>query len=159
MRWFLNITTIVVATAVLFTQSHAAPIIADYSILPQPYSLGQVQQHPVPDPGIGDWISSIYSVIVKVIAKAIHNDRDPKKIEALKDYIKQTRAFVSPALDFIQRYTDPDDVATKNILKAVNTYLSSLDKLTEEPSASHVDIDMESVATSKLMRMLEAVES
>ena len=155
MSLFLNITTIAVATAVLFTQSHTAPITADFSIVPHPYYQGQVQQDSVPDPGIGDWFASIYSVFVKAIAKGLE-DKNPKKIERLKDYIKRMRAFVSPGVNFIRKY-NPDDVATNNLLNAINTYLSSLDKLTEEPSVSQED--MESVATSKLMRMLEVVKS
>ena len=65
------------------------------------------------------------------------------------------RAFVSPGVNFIRKY-NPDDVATNNLLNAINTYLSLLDKLTEEPSVSQEY--MESVATSKLMRMLEVVK-
>ena len=63
------------ATAVLFiiTHSHAALTAADIdvSILPHPYYQGQVEQDPVPDPGIGDWFANIYNVIVKVIAKGL----------------------------------------------------------------------------------------
>lgn len=83
MNLFLNITIIAAATAVLFTHSHAAPIAADVSILPYPYYQGQVQQDPVPDPGIGDWFANIYNVLVKVIAKGL-KDRHPDKINKLK---------------------------------------------------------------------------
>ena len=152
MSLFLNIATIAVATAVMFTQSHTAPIAADLGILPLPYYQGQVQQDSVPDPGFGDWFTNIYNGIVKVIAKALE-DRNPKKIEILKDYIKRMRAFVSPSAKFIQKYY-PDDIAAHNILNAINTYLSSLEELVKDPSMSHED--MESLA--KLMKMLKAVE-
>ena len=132
MNWLLNITIIAVATAVLYTHLHAAPIVVDASILPQPYYQEQVQQDPVPDPGIGDWFASIYNIIVKVIAKGL-KDRDPKKIEALKDYVQRMRDFISPSVDFICQYY-PDDVAAHNILNAINTYLSSLDELVKGPS-------------------------
>ena len=153
MNLFLNITIIAAATAVLFTHSHAAPIAADVSILPYPYYQGQVQQDPVPDPGIGDWFANIYNVLVKVIAKGLE-DRDPKKIEQLKDYIKRMRKFVSPSANFIRQYY-PDDVAAHNILNAINTYLSSLDELVKGPSVHHEDVE----SLAKLMRMLEAVTS
>ena len=133
MNWFLNITIIAVATAVLFTHySHATPIITDVNILPHPYYQGQIQQDPVSDPGIGDWFASIFNIYVKVIAKILE-DRDPKKIEALKGCIKGMRNFVSPGINFIRQYY-PDDVAANNILKAINTYLSSLDELVKGPS-------------------------
>lgn len=83
MNWLVNITIIAVATAVFYTHSHTAPIALDASILPHPH---YQEQDPVPDPGIGDWFASIYNIIVKVIAKGL-KDRDPKKIEALKDYM------------------------------------------------------------------------
>ena len=108
MNWFLNIAIIAAATAVLFTHSHAAPTAADIdvSILPHPYYQGQVEQDPVPDPGIGDWFANIYNVIVKVIAKGLE-DRDPKKIEVLKNYIKRMRKFVSPGANFVRQYVLP----------------------------------------------------
>ena len=143
---------IAVATAVLFTQSHTAPITADFSILPHPYYHGQIQQDSVPDPGIGDWFTNIYSGIVKVIAKGLA-DKNPKKVEILKDYIKRMRDLVSPGANFIQKYY-PDDIAAHNILNAINTYLSSLEELVKEPSMSHEE--MESLA--KLMKMLKAVK-
>ena len=152
MNLFLNITIIAVATAVLFTQSHTAPITADFSILPYPYYQGQIQQDSVPDPGIGDWFTNIYNGIVKVIAKGLE-DKNPKKIEILKDYIKRMRDFVSPGVNFIQKYY-PDDIAAHNILNAINTYLSSLEELVKEPSTSHEE--MESLA--KLVKMLKAVK-
>ena len=141
MNWFLNITIIAAATAVLFAHySHAAPIVTDASILPHPYYQGQVQQDPVSDPGIGDWFSNIFNIIFKIIAKGLE-DRDPKKIKAVKDYIQQTRDFASPGINFLRKYIDPEDTATKNILKAVTTYLSSLEDLVKEPSMlSHEDV-------------------
>ena len=120
MTWLVNITIIAVATAVLYTHSHAAPIVVDASILPHPYYQEQVQQDPVPDPGIGDWFASIYNniiIIVKVIAKGL-KDRDPKKIEALNDYVQRMRNIISPSVDFIHQYY-PDDVAAHNILNAI----------------------------------------
>ena len=152
MNLFLNITIIAVATAVLFTQSHTALITADFSILPYPYYQGQIQQNSVPDPGIGDWFTNIYNGIVKAIAKGLE-DKNPKKIEILKDYIKRMRDFVSPGVNFIQKYY-PDDIAAHNILNAINTYLSSLEELVKEPSMSHEE--MESLA--KLVKMLKAVK-
>jgi hypothetical protein len=135
MNWFL---IIAVATAVLFTYSHAAPIAIDASILPHLYNQGQVQQDPVPDPGIGDWFSRVYDIIVKVIAKGL-KDRNPKKIEALKDYIQRMRSLISPGVNFIRQYY-PDDIAAHNILNAMNTYLSSLDELVKGPSVHHKDV-------------------
>ena len=135
MKLYLNITIIAAATAVLFTHSHAALIAADVSILPHPNYQGQVQQDPVPNPGIGDWFANIYNVIFKVIAKALEHDRDPKKIEALKDYniIEQMRNILSPGANFIRQY-NTDDVVANNLLNAMNNYLSSLEKLVKEPS-------------------------
>ena len=137
MNWLVNITIIAVATAVFYIHSHAAPIAGavDASILPHPH---YQEQDPVPDPGIGDWFASIYNIIVKIIAKGL-KDRDPKKIEALKDYVQRMRNFISPSVDFIHQYY-PDDIAAHNILNAINTYLSSLDELVKGPNVHHEDV-------------------
>ena len=154
MSAFFNIAVIIaVAAAVLFIPSTAAPLSRDLTILPYPYYAGQIQQDSVPDPGIGDWFTNIYNGISKIIAKGL-KDRNPKKIEAVKDYIKRMRALVAPAASFIRQYY-PDDVAAHNILNAINTYLSSLDRLVEGPSTS--DKDIKSLA--KLIKMLEVVTS
>ena len=142
-----------VAIAMLFTQSHAAPITADLGILPHPYYQGQVQQQdPVPDPGFGVWFTEISDGFLELMAKGL-KDRDPKKIKAVKDYIKQMRILTSPVTDFILKYY-PEDTAANNIMNVINTYLSSLDKLTEDPSVSK---DIKSLA--KLMKMFNAVSS
>ena len=153
MRLLPKITVIcAVVTAVLFTQSHAAPFKEDLGILPHPhnYYQGQVQQDPVPDPGFGDWATKIGS---SLIAKSLE-DRDPKKIEVVKGYIKDMRTLASPATNFIRQFY-PDDTVANNIMNALNTYLSSLDKLTEEPSVSHKDTK----SLAKLMRTFEAITS
>lgn len=141
-------------TAVLFTQSHAAPIRADLGTLLRPYyymyDQGKVQQDPVPDPGFGDWFTKISNGFLKLMARRLE-DRDPKKIEVVKDFIKQMRIIASPATEFIQKYY-PDDIVANNIMNAVNTYLSSLEKLNEEPAGVSKDI-------RNLMRMFNAVSS
>ena len=135
MNLYLNITIIAAATAVLFTYSHAAPTAADVNILPHPNYQGQVQQDPIPDPGIGDWFVNIYNIIVKVIAKALELDRNPKKLKYSKiSYIKRMRRnILSPAANFIRQY-NTDDVVTNNLLIAMNNYLLSLEKLVKDPS-------------------------
>ena len=150
-----NVVIFVVAlTAVLFTPSSAAPTAGDFHILPYiPFNPGQIQQDSVPDPGIGDWFTSIFNGLMKTIASNLKNG-DPKKIEEVKKYIKKTRSFVTPIANFIQQFY-PNDVAASNVMKAINSFLTSLEKMVEEPSMSQKDVE----SLAKLMRMLEAVKS
>ena len=151
-----------VASAVLFTMhSFAAPITADLSILPAAHShyLGQIQQDSVtvPDPGIGDYFGKISSGLLEFLAKVFKkSDRDPKKIKAVKEYIKEMRTFISPVVNFVRQYY-PDDVVANNVLNVVENYLSSLDKLIEEP-INNVSLK-DKTTLAKLMRMLEAITS
>lgn len=145
-----------VATAVLYTHSLAAPITADLSILPHPhYQDGQIQQDSVPDPGFRKWFNEISSGVYKVIAKFVKNS-DPKKVEEFKEYIKGMRTFASPVENFVRQYY-PNDIVANNIIDDIDKWLSSLDKLVEEYSVSRKDT--ESLAISELMRMLETVTS
>lgn len=89
---FIIINTVViiaVATAALFMPSSAAPTAGDFHTLPYiPFNSGQIQQDSVPDPGIGDWFTSIFDGFKKMIASNLKN-RDPEKIEEVKKYIKK----------------------------------------------------------------------
>ena len=145
-----------VASAMLLTHSFAAPITAesDLSILPAAHSryLGHIQQDSVtvPDPGFAKLFDKIYTSFYTVIAKAIKNsNRDPKKVEILKEYIKRTRALASPIAKFVRQYY-PDDTAANNIINVIEKFLSSLDKLIEEPGVSRKD----TAILAKLMKML-----
>ena len=154
MSIFFNIAVIfAAAAAVLFTPSTAAPISGDLTILPYPYYAGQIQQDSVPDPGIGDWFTNIFNSISKMIANGL-KERDPKKIEEVKAYIKKYRTFVAPIASFVRK-NYPDDVAARNILNAIDAFLSSLDKQVQEPSTSNKDME----SLTKLVRMLEVVTS
>ena len=154
---FVTNTAVVIAlaTAAMFIPSSAAPIVGDVRILPYPgpFNPGQIQQDSVPDPGIGDWFTNIFNGLTKKIAAKVKSG-DPKKIEEVKNYIKRTRSFVTPIANFIQQFY-PNDVAASNVMKAITTFLSSLEKMVEGPSMSHKN--MESLA--KLMKILEAVKS
>ena len=68
----------VATAAVLLTPSSAAPTAADLHILPYfPFNpAGEIQQDSVPDPGIGDWFTSIFNGLTKTIAKSLQN-QDP----------------------------------------------------------------------------------
>ena len=144
-------TTLVVATAVLFAPSSAVPIPRESYILSNVFSNPvQNQQDSVPDPGIGDWFTTVFNTLTNKIAKNL-KDGDPKKIEAVRSYVKNVRSFIAPISTFVKQFYS-DDVAAGNIMKAINSFLSSLDKLVEEPSASD-KVDLESLA--KVMRMLQ----
>ena len=151
----------VATAAVLFTPSSAAPTAADLHILPYfPISpAGQIQQDSVPDPGnIGDWFTSIYDGLTKIIAKNLQN-RDPEKIEEVRKYIKQMRTFVTPVANFIQQYWDPNDYAASNdfLMKAYHSFMTLLRKMVEQPAIAMSQKDMESLA--KLMKILKTVTS
>ena len=149
----------VATVATLFTTSNTAPSagLGDIRILP--YNTfnpaGQIQQDSVPDPGIGDWFTSIFEGLTKTIGSNLKN-ADPKKIEEVRKYIKRTRSFVTPIANFIQQFY-PNDVAASNVMKAIDSYLTSLEKMVEQPSISVSQEDVESLA--RLMEMLEAVKS
>ena len=144
-------TILVVATAVLFVPSSSVPITRVSHTLSNVFSNPvQNQQDSVPDPGIGDWFTTIFNTLTNVIARNL-KDGNPKKIEAVRSYVKRIRSSVAPISIFVKQFYS-DDVAAGNILKAVNSFLSSLDKLVEEPSAPN-KVDMESLA--KVMKMLK----
>ena len=136
MYFFFNTTAIfaVGVIAVWFTSANTAPIAEDLSILPHPFSQpeGKIQQDSVPDPGIGDWFTSIFNSISKIIAKGL-KDRDPKKIKAIKEYIKERRTVIKSLSSFIRQYY-PDDIVATTIVNAINTFLASLEKQVEEPT-------------------------
>ena len=161
MSFIINTVVIIaVATAaVLFTPSSAAPTAADLHTLPYiPFNpAGEIQQDSVPDPaaGIGDWFTSIFDGLTKIIAKNLQ-DQDPKKIEEVRKYIKKVRTFVTPVANFIQLFY-PNDVAASNVMKAINSFLASLEKMVEQPTVAMSQKDVESLA--KLMKMLETVTS
>ena len=147
----------VATAAVLLTPSSAAPTAADLHILPYfPFNpAGEIQQDSVPDPGIGDWFTSIFNGLTKTIAKSLQN-QDPEKIEEVRKYIKKVRTFVTPIANFIQQFY-PNDVAASNVMKAINSFLASLEKMVEQPTVAMSQTDVESLA--KLMKMLETVTS
>ena len=147
----------VATAAVLFMPSSAAPTAADLRILPYlPFNpAGQIQQDSVPDPGIGDWFTSIFDGVTKVIAKNLQN-RDPEKIEGIRKYIKKMKTFVTPGANFIQQFY-PNDIAANNVMKAINSFLASLEKMVEQPTIAMSQKDVESLA--KLMKMLKTVTS
>ena len=159
MSFIINTVVIFAMTtaAVLLTPSSAAPTAADLHTLPYiPFNpAGEIQQDSVPDPGIGDWFTSIFDGLTKIIAKNLQ-DQDPKKIEEVRKYIKKVRTFVTPVANYIQLFY-PNDVAASNVIKAINSFLASLEKMVEQPTIAISQKDMESLA--KLMKMLETVKS
>ena len=159
MSFIINTVVIFAMTtaAVLLTPSSAAPTAADLHTLPYiPFNpAGEIQQDSVPDPGIGDWFTSIFDGLTKIIAKNLQ-DQDPKKIEEVRKYIKKVRTFVTPVANYIQLFY-PNDVAASNVIKAINSFLASLEKMVEQPTIAMSQKDVESLA--KLMNMLETVKS
>ena len=86
MSFFFDVVAIfAVGAAMQFIPAKAAPIHAGDLILPHQ---GQIQQDSVPDPGVGEWFTSVFNGISKMIAKGV-KDRDPKKIKVVKEYIKE----------------------------------------------------------------------
>ena len=152
MSFIINTVVIlaVATAAVLLTPSSAAPTTADLRTLP--YYGGEIQQDSVPDPGIGDWFTSIFDGLTKIIAKNLQ-DQDPEKIVEVRKYIKKMRTFVTPVANFIQLFY-PNDVAASNVIKAINSFLASLEKMVEQPTIAMSQNDV-----AKLMKMLEIVTS
>jgi hypothetical protein len=153
---FIVSTVVIFAAAVLFTPSSAAPTAADLHTLPHVSfnPAGQIQQDSVPDPGIGDYFTGNFDGFTKIIGKILKN-RDPEKIEEVRKFIKRMRTFVTPGTNFIQLFY-PNDIAANNVMKAINTFLASLEKMVDQPTRIAMSQeDVESLA--KLMRTLEAV--
>ena len=69
-----------------------------------------------------------------MIAKDL-KDRDPKKIKAVKEYIKERRMVVEQLSSFIRQHY-PDIIIATTIVSAINTFLFSLDKQVEEPTTT-----------------------
>ena len=94
-----------------------------------------VAENSVPDPGIGKWFSSAFNILAKKISKGIA-DGDPKKIEAVRKYIKTSRAFITPGSTFLKKYF-PNDTASNNIMGAINAFLSKLEREVDGKAAEH----------------------
>ena len=90
-----------------------------------------------------------------MISKGLEG-RDPKKIEAVKRYIKNTRALVEPVAGFI-RQSYPNDKAASNIIGAINAFLSSLDKMVGGAAAGQQASSKDKQNLTTLMRLLNVL--
>ena len=144
------VATAVVATT-CFTVSAAAPYASARVNTPNslPWN-ALIEDDPAPDPGIANWFTDIFNRLTKSIASKLA-DKDPKKFEEIREYIKKQKAFIDPVASFIKQYY-PNDVAANNVIGAINTFLSSLEKMVDEQPASHQDF-VQNMAF--LMHMLE----
>lgn len=117
-------TVILVAAMVCFAASIAAPSV-HMNVVPVNSVSAVIAEDSVPDPGIGNWFSSIFDILAKNISKRI-TDGDPKKIEEVRKYIKNSRAFITPVSTFLKKYY-PNDTTVNNIMGAINAFLSRLE--------------------------------
>ena len=133
----MNLLFSVVVIGATVLGSTAAPTMdmMDIQTLSNSFS-GLIQEDSVPDPGIGKWFTNIYNALALKISRAISlSDRDPRKIDILKQYLKQNRALFEPAANFVERYY-PNDIAANNIVSAIRAFFSSLDKIIDGNTAA-----------------------
>ena len=128
----MNLLFSVVVIGATILASTAAPTMdmMDTQTLSNAFS-GLVQEDPVPDPGIGKWFTNIFDDLTSRISRAISlSDGDPRKIDAVRQYLKQSRALFEPAANFIEYYY-PNDIAANNIVSSIKMFFSSLDKIVD----------------------------
>ena len=142
--------TIAVVTTTCFTITTAAPSARVNTLSNSLPWNARVEDDPAADPGITDWFNGIFSQLLKTIASKLA-DKDPKKFEEIKKYIKNTKSFVDPVSSFIKQYY-PNDVAANNVIGAINSFLSSLEKMVDGEAADHQTF-VQNMAF--LMQMLE----
>ena len=132
MSMYSYFTVVLVAATVCFTASIAAPSV-HVNAFPLNSVSTVIAENSVPDPGVGNWFSSVFDILARSISKGIA-DGDPKKIKEVRKYIKNSRAFVAPVSTFVKKYF-PNDTAPNNIIGAVNAFLSKLEGMVDGKAA------------------------
>ena len=145
------VAVIFAAFTACLTTSFAAPTVKMNTLSNMLTAL--IEEDSVPDPGIADWFTKVFGAISKKISDGLA-DGDPKKIEEVRKYVDKYKTIVAPISSFIEKYYSDDGVAI-NVIKAVNTFLSQLDKMVNGNTADH-QAYMEQLV--QLMRKLESVD-
>ena len=92
---------------------------------------GLIQNSQVPDPGIVDWFTEGFNSIASRISERLDlADRDPEKIEAVRNFIIARRTLLELVADFVEKYY-PNETVAINLIKASRTFLSTLDKIVD----------------------------
>ena len=142
----------VVGTFTCFTTAFAAPTASKSSLISPRSWNAMIEDESPTDPGIVDWFTKKYASLLEQISKSIA-DKDPKKIEAVRDYIKKAKTTVGPITSFIKQYYANDKLAN-SIIDAVNTFLTSLEKVVDGADAANHQDFMQNL--TYLMEMLDS---
>ena len=151
MNSVLNIVVFCTACTACLTTSFAAPTVKMSTLSNMLTAL--IEGDSVPDPGITDWFTNIFGVLSNEISHRLA-DGDPKKIEEVRKYVEKYKRIVEPVTSFIKKYY-PNDGVANNVISAVNTFLSQLDKMANGNSAAN-QAYMQQMAN--LMRKLESMD-
>lgn len=150
MSFILCIAVICAIGTTVFTPSTAAPTIS--------HALrGLIQENSPPDSSIGNWFTNTFNLIAEKISKGLA-DKDPEKIEKVREYVKKYRHIIEPVASFIEK-NYPNDKTASNIIGAINTFLSTLDNIVDGSVASQQTFDRDMQNMAKLMMILEAATS
>lgn len=152
MNSVLIIAVIFTAFTACLKTSFAAPTVK-MNTLPNMLT-ALIEDDSVPDPGIVNWFTKVFGAISKQISDGLA-DGDPEKIEKVRKYVDKYKAIVAPISSFIKKYY-PNDGVANNIISAINTFLSQLDKMANGNTAAHQSAYMQQLAN--LMRKLESMD-
>ena len=114
---------------------------------------GLIQEDFIPDPGIGDWFTNAFKSISSRASKNLA-DRHPKKIEAVRNYLKFYRDIVEPVASFVELYY-PNDKAASNVIGAIKTFFSTLDKMVDGSFTAGQQVFDRGIPNMDMMRLLE----
>lgn len=151
MNSILVIAVIFTTFTACLTTSFAAPTVKMNTLSNMLTAL--IEEDSVPDPGIADWFTKVFGAISKKISDRLA-DGDPKEIEKVRQYVDKYKPIVAPISSFIKRYYSNDGVAI-NVINAVNTFLSQLDKMVNGNTADRQAYMQQLV---QLMRKLESMD-
>ena len=113
----------------------------------------------VPDPGIVDWFTKSFKGIASRISERLDlADRDPEKIEAVRNFIIVGRTLFEPVADFVEKYY-PNETVAINLIKASRAYLSILDKILDGNYAGQQTHKGGVLNMTKLIRSIAAAEA
>lgn len=120
----LYFTVVAVLSTAMFSSTIAAPTVdmADIEILS--HAISQA----LPDPGIGDWFTKHFEILLPKIKDYF---RDPSNVKKFEERFKPYRDLAEIGIKFLEKYYS-DETVTMNIVHAIKSFLAELDKLINE---------------------------
>ena len=124
MRFIFIVSTLALCSP-LMVCSVPVSVDSDVQVLQSVFSVQrQENDNPNGNNNNGDWLTNALDGIASFVVSKLS---DPNNIEEEKKYLKISRLFIEPVVDYHDKAKPNDKVANK-ILHAIKSFLSSLEK-------------------------------